>query len=201
MTEENPTNDYKWQPTRQNLRNIEENAFLLRKLAGLTPTDKLDSIRLSKKFNIEVVFPDQISSLPLEQKEQLARLDAKVWSGISNELPDGKLLIILNPNQTPERANVTVMEEIAHVHYGHQPSQLGGLGQRQYDERAEQEAYQTAAAALLPSKVVAQAIWSGESVKSLAKKYGASIELTEMRIKLLNLWGPYQNNLKSERVN
>lgn len=195
------TEEIKWQPTRQNLRIIEENAFLLRKQAGLAPTDKLDSIKLSKKFNIEIVFPDQISSLPPEQKEHLASLDAKIWSGISNELPDGRLLIILNPNQTPERANVTIMEEIAHIHYGHKPSQLGGLGQRQYDEKAEQEAYQTAAAALLPSKVVAQAIWSGESAKSLAKKYGASIELAEMRIKLLNLWGPYQHNLKSERVN
>lgn len=201
MTEENQPNVNKWQPTRQNLRNIEENAALLRQRAGLAPTDRLNSIELSKKFNIEIAYPDQISFLSLEYKEYISKLDAKVWSGISNELPDGKLLIILNPNQTQERANVTVMEEIAHIHYGHQPSRLNGLGQRKYNEKAEQEAYQTAAAALLPSKIVAQAVWNGESAKTLARKFGASRELAEMRIKLLNLWESYQNNVKNKRVN
>ncbi len=187
----------KWQPTRQNLRHIEENAASLRQRVDIAPTDKLDSIKLSKKFNVEVAYPDQISSLPPEQSAYISSLDAKVWSGISNELPNGKLLIILNPNQTPERANVTVMEEIAHVHYGHKPSQLNGFGQRKYDEKLEQEAYQTAAAALLPSKIIAQAVWNSEPAKALAKKFGASVELVEMRIKMLNLWDLYQQNLKN----
>jgi hypothetical protein len=199
MSKEDQSNSHKWQPTRQNLHSIEENAALLRQRAGLASTDKLNAIKLSKKFNIEIVYPYQITSLSPEQSAYLSVLDAKVWSGISNELPNGKLLIILNPNQTDERANVTVMEEIAHVHYGHEPSQLNGFGERKYDENAEQEAYQTAAAALLPSEVVARAIWNGETTKVLAERYGASVELVEMRIKILNLWGLYQENIKNRR--
>ena len=49
-----------------------------------------------------------------------------------------------------------------------------------------------AAAVLLPSKVVGQAIWSGKSATTLADDYGTSVELAEMRIKTLNLWPDYK---------
>ncbi len=199
MTEENQSNKKKWCPTIGVRRRIEKNASLLRQRAGLSPSESLDSIKLSKKFNLQVAYPNEISDLTPGQRAYLSSLDAKVWSGISNELPDGKLLIILNPNQTPERANVTVMEEVAHAHYGHKPSQLNGFGKREYDEEAEQEAYQTAAAALLPSKIVAQSVWNGQSAETLATRFGASVELVEMRIKILNLWGLYQKNVNNRR--
>lgn len=167
---------------------IEKHAICLRQQSGLGLTERLSPRELMAELNIQIVYPDEINMLTAEMRHLLLGLDAKVWSGMGNILPDGKLLIILNPNQTPERENVTVMEEVAHRYYGHQPSQLGKIGRGRYDEATEKEAYFTAAASLLPSRVVGQAVWRGESAETLAANYGTSVELAEMRIKTLNLW-------------
>lgn len=62
------------------------------------------------------------------------------------------------------------------------------LYKRIYDDAVEQEAYWTAAAALLPSKAVAMAVYRGETADDLAVRYSVSSELAEMRIKTLGLW-------------
>ncbi len=105
---------------------------------------------------------------------------------------------LLHPSQTPERANVTIMEEVAHVHLGHQPSRLvatsSGMEKREYNETDEKEAYWTAAATLLPRHAVAQAVWRGQSVEDLAAAYGVSRECVEFRIKTLRLWTEHLGN-------
>lgn len=66
--------------------------------------------------------------------------------------------------------------------------------EREYDEETEKEAYWTAAAALLPKKVVAMAVYNEVPASQLAARYGTSRELVEMRIKLLKLWSHYKND-------
>lgn len=41
---------------------------------------------------------------------------------------------------------------------------------------------------LLPAVVIAKAVFRGESLTDLAHAYGASLELVEMRVKVLGLW-------------
>jgi Zn-dependent peptidase ImmA (M78 family) len=107
-------------------------------------------------------------------------------------LPEGRFLVLLHPNQTPERAAVTVMEEVAHAYFEHRPSRLvterNGFARREYDKQIEQEAYWTAAAAMLPRLVVAHAVWRGQSAEDLATQYHVSVELAEFRIKVMRLW-------------
>lgn len=179
-------------PDNTPIRQIEKHAAILRQQIGIGPTDRLSPREWMDKLNIQIAYPDEIEQLTPEMRQRLLGLDAKVWSGISNTLPNGRMLIILNPNQTVERENVTIMEEVAHRYYGHQPSQLNKIGRDRYDEKTEQEAYWTAAATLLPSRVVGQAVWCSESAESLAANYGTSVELVEMRIKILNLWSCYK---------
>ena len=91
--------------------------------------------------------------------------------------------------------NVTALEEVMHVFYGHKPSQMhtesSSIARTEYDEKAEQEAYWTAAAVLLPAKAVARAVWQQVPAAKLAMQYGISVELAEMRIKVLGLWKLY----------
>lgn len=178
--------------SRMFLRFIEENGIALRKRAGLGPRERLNPFAAAENFGVVVVNLQDLQKLGAAEMQEIAGIDARTWSGGAIALPNGTLLVVLNPNQTLERATVTLMEEIAHAHYGHTPIALtveptGMLG-RAYEADTEKEAYWTAAAALLPSSVVARAVWQGIPIETLASSYGVSIELVEFRIKTLQLW-------------
>jgi hypothetical protein len=178
------------------LHRAEKHAATLRKRAGVEPLEKLDPRALANKFKLKFITPDEVLGVSPEQRAEVENLSVRDWSGIAKPLPNAWLLVMLNSNQTPERANVTIMEEVAHAYYEHKPSQLitfpDGSVKRLYDKKQEEEAYFTAGAALLPSKVVAQAIWREESAQTLVTKFGASLELVEMRIKIWSLWSHYK---------
>lgn len=182
--------------TRQYIEFSDRHALALRQRAGVSATAPLNPFALTSEFGIIVVKPDDIQDLSPEDRERIAGTDAKIWSGGAKALPNGQSLVILNPHQTPERASVTVMEEVAHCYLGHKPTRLyalpNGLYQRDYDPVAEREAYWTAAATLLPSNRVGRAVWRRQSAEDLAKEFGVSIELVEFRIKILRLWDRYQ---------
>jgi hypothetical protein len=183
-------------PTKQFMRYLEEHAMQLRVRAGIGPLEPFNPRTLAEQAHLELAYPENIHDLPSEVLEYVSNIDPKAWSGMGKSLPDGKLLVVLNPNMTPERESITIMEEIAHIHFGHQPSELlaypKGFEQRKYNKQIEQEAYWTAGATVLPSKAVALAVWRGETAEDLAIKYEVSVELAEMRIKTLGLW-PYYN--------
>lgn len=169
--------------------------MLLRQRAGIGPLDRLNPRILASKLNLQFVEIEAIKGLRAEVLQSITAMDVREWSGMGQKLPNGDLLIALNPNMTIERETVTIMEEVAHAHYGHQPVELRtmplGLTQRRYDEDAEREAYWTAGAALLPAKAVGIAVYRGLSAEDLAVDYEISVELAEMRIKTLRLWTHY----------
>jgi len=169
--------------------------MLLRQRAGIGPLDRLNPRVLASKLNLQFVQIEAIKGLRAEVLQGITTMDVREWSGMGQKLPNGDLLIALNPNMTIERETVTIMEEVAHAHYGHQPVELrsisSGLTQRRYDEDAEREAYWTAGAALLPSKAVGIAVYRGLSAEDLAIDYETSVDLAEMRIKTLRLWTYY----------
>lgn len=181
---------------RSSIRLAEEHGLALRKVAGLDLEGKLNPFDHLDTFNVELVSLDNLPGLADADVSALASLDARTWSGGAQELPDGKLLVVLNPNQTRERAAITLMEEVAHRYLGHKPSKLIHLSPsesiRKYDSSIENEAFWAAAAALLPSRVVARAVWTLKSADALAAEYGASKELVEFRIKILRLWAHYR---------
>jgi hypothetical protein len=180
------------------MRSLEEHAIELRRRAGVGPTEPFDPNTAAIRLGVTIISLDNLPQMPPEDRELLSKVDARVWSGVGLPLPGGGVLVILHPRQTKERAAVTIMEEVAHAYYGHAPShmlpQFGGFVQREYDPKVEQEAYWTAAAALLPSAVVARSVWQGRSAEELAADYGVSVELVEFRIKTLRLWPKYCAN-------
>ena len=174
------------------MHHYEESARSLRAKAGVGPYEPFDPLTLRDELGVVLKYPDELTNLPEELLAEMDSLDAKQWSGMGRELPSGELLVVLNRQQTPERARVTLLEEIAHHYHGHTPVDISPNGRAQYYPEEEQEAKFTAAAALLPSKEVAKAVYRGDSAAHIASKYGASVELVEMRIKTLNLWDHYQ---------
>lgn len=185
-----------WRLTQAYIHHIEEQAILLRQRARIGPLDPLDPRLLADKLELQFVQLNAIAGLRPEVYQSIIAMDAREWSGMGKALPNGKLLIALNPNMTVERETVTIMEEVAHAHYGHQPIELltlaANLVRRRYDADAEREAYWTAKAALLPAVAIGQAVYRGCSAEEIAVRYGASVELAEMRIKTLRLWPHYK---------
>ncbi len=184
------------QTTRALVNFADEQAALLRQRAGIGPRDRLDPRALVDELRLVIVEPGDVAEATAEDHALVTEVDAKAWSGMGKRLPDGRLLVMLHPSQTPERANVTIMEEVAHAHLGHRPLQLilhpSGLEKRAYNKKDEDEAYWTAAATLLPRDVVVHAVWRQQLATAVAAAYGASPECAEFRIKTLGLWSPYK---------
>ena len=150
---------------------------------------------LARSFGVVFMYPQDVKGMVLEDLLLINGLDAKTWSGMSVALPQGGALILLNPHQTQERANVTIVEEVAHLYFNHQPSQLialpFGSWKRKYDEVAEKEAYWTATATLLPAQIVGRAVWQNRTAEDIGQEFGVSRELVEFRIKTLFLWSQH----------
>ena len=166
-------------PTREVMRHYEMNAMTLRERAGFNRTEPIDSLASAEAFGVV---------LSVAEDEDLP----SGWSGVAQPYPNGKLFVMLNAKGTRERMNVTLLEEVAHQHYGHDPIVIGPDGRQFFNEAQEREAYWTAAAVLLPSVVVAKAVRRGETAAALGRRHGVSEELVVMRIRTLGLWDVYK---------
>lgn len=191
MPKRRSSDQLKGQALKKLLRWAELNAAELRSMAGLGETEPLDPRDRCNQLRVVIASEESLAELPEVSRSQLLQLGVKQWSGMASPLPDGRLFVLLNPQQTAERATVTIMEEVAHAHYEHIPVSFDDEGMRVYNQDQEFEAYQTAAAALLPMRVVSRSVWSGQRAEQIARRYGVSVELVEMRIKMLGLWEQY----------
>lgn len=194
--------------TRQLATFADRHGALLRERVQLSAATPLNPRALADSFGVVFMYPQDVDGMTMEDLLFVTGLDAKTWSGMSLALPGSGALVMLNPQQTQQRANVTIVEEVAHLYFGHQPSQLVtlpiGSWKRKYDPAAEGEAYWTAAAALLPAQVVGRAVWSGRTAEDVGLEFGVSRELVEFRIKTLSLWLDYrarQQKQNGEKVN
>lgn len=182
-------------PLRQYLHTIESHASALRRELGIHPLLPFDPRSVAEKYGVKFVQLDELAALLPEDRLHLVKVDAKVWSGAGLPLPDKTMLLILHPEQTIERETITIMEEIAHAYFKHEPTKLstiaGGMTKREYHPDTEKQAYWTAASTLLPSKIVAKSVWQRQPAEDLAKAYGVSTELVIFRIKILGLWSEY----------
>jgi len=176
----------------------ERNALQLRERAGLAQLAVFNPFEHLVTFDVIIKYPDEFTDTPDELIAEIEKHNAKDWSAVSDVLPNGKLLTLLNRNQTEERKNVTLLEEIAHQHYGHEPSVIGSDGRKNYDKAQEQEAYFTASAALLPGIAVARAVFQKKPAAEVARTFGASIDLYIMRVKTMSLWKEYQRFASEE---
>ncbi len=194
-------------PPTQKGRNYEVKALGLREFAGLVrDEDRLNPFNLAEYARLMVATFEQIEPfLSDETKKHLLEGGKDAWSGgaCSQNLPDGRKLIILNPTQGENRQNATLMEEICHVFLGHKPSRLavenrnaqGKIIARDYRADIEEEAYSVGAAALVPYSALKKFVLAGKTSREISRHYNVSRELVEYRIKVSRLWEDYKTNL------
>lgn len=162
--------------TPEHREHLQRHADLLRARLGAGPEEPLDPLALAQTFGARV------EDLNMD-------LDPAEFSGMVT-MRGGRPVIVLNHAMSPERRAATLLEELCHLHYGHPVEEWDGQGRR-HNDPLESEAFQTGAAALLPAIVVAKAVYRGRPAAEVARKYGVSTELFEMRVKVLGLWRLY----------
>lgn len=168
----------------------EKNARAIRAAANLAPCDKVYAASLAAALGLTVVAADELLAGSNETlNNQLNALSAKTWSAM---VIPSTTVIVINPNQTTERMESSIMEEVAHLFLGHEPSSItSGLSSRvsrSFDSEQERVAYWTGAAVLLPAERLARLVWDQKTVPEIASEFGVSDELVEFRLKILGLW-------------
>jgi len=184
-------------------RQFELYAMGFRDFAGVRPDAALDPFRLAAFANLLVVAFEDIKGLTAEVRAHLLGDASEKWSGgaCSVPLPDGKKIVILNPNHGRMRTNATLMEEVSHVFLGHRPSRLkvvaetanGQTVSREYRKADEEQAYGTGAAALVPFASLKRLVHEGLTSTEIAKHFRVSRELVEYRLKVTRLWKLYRS--------
>lgn len=196
-------------PPGEKWRQYELHALGFRDFARVRPTAPLNPFRLAKFANLVVIDFEHIKGLSAKNREHLLGMASEEWSGgaCSRPLPDGRRIVILNPNHGPMRTHATLMEEISHVFLGHQPTKLkvvhedssGRNVSRDYRKADEEAAYGTGAAALVPYSALRQFLLQGLTSSQIAGHFRVSRELVEYRLKVTRLWSTYKT-AHSERA-
>jgi hypothetical protein len=176
-------------------KEYERKALEIRRFAGADLRERLNPMKLAELLNLRVVALADLRHLSDKARNHLAASDN--WSGgVTQPLPDGSRIVVINDRQSPERQGATLMEEICHSLLGHEPSVIsatgeggdGGGGGRSYDRAIEEEAYAVGAAALLPYRALSELLSRGDSVSKIARHFGVTKSLVEYRIRVLGLW-------------
>jgi IrrE N-terminal-like domain len=175
----------------------------LRDFARLRPDAPLNPFDLARFANLFVVDIDRIRDLSSQSRELLLGTASEAWSGgaCSKPLPDGRRIVVLNPNHGAARTNATLMEEICHVFLGHQPNRLAVIAAekngktlaRDYRKLDEEAAYAIGAAALVPFAALRRAVLDGKSAADVARHFRVSRDLVEYRLKVTRLWRTYKS--------
>lgn len=183
-------------------RQFELRAMGFRSFARVRTDAPLDPFRLAKFANLLVLDFDHIKGLSTKTREHLLGSASEAWSGgaCSRSLPDGRKIVILNPNHGRLRTNATLMEEISHVFLGHQPNRLhvvaedarGRTSSRDYRKADEEAAYGIGAAALVPYASLRRSVLKGQTSSQIARHFRVSRELVEYRLKVTRLWRSYR---------
>lgn len=182
----------------------------LRDFARLRHEAPLNPFDLARFANLLVVDIERINGLSSQSRTLLLGAASEEWSGgaCSKPLPDGRRIVVLNPNHGPARTNATLMEEICHVFLGHKPNRLalisgGERGQtlaRDYRKLDEEAAYAIGAAALVPFAALRRAVLQGKSAAVLARHFRVSRDLIEYRLKVTRLWRSYKSAQPEQSV-
>jgi len=189
-------------PPGEKWQQYELRALGLRAFAQVSEHAPLDPFVLARFANLLVVDFDRVKGLSAEAREHLLGAAANEWSGgaCSRPLPDGRKLIILNPNHGRQRRNATLMEEICHVFLGHAPNRLAVVTQnergrtvaRDYNQADEEAAYAIGAAALVPYATLRRFVFQDKEPGEIARRFRVSRALVEYRLKVTHLWQHYK---------
>ena len=181
-----PPNPAQWQP--------ERNGHSLRVRFGRSVHVRLDPFEIAGRFAEVELLPREkvIATVGAECAAELFGRSKDCWSGLGIPLA-GRTLIVLNHTHPVTRQTATLTEELFHIILGHKPSKISvcpisGKMQREHMKGVEDEAYCSAAAALVPYAALKFKIECGDTIEAIAEFFGVSISLVQFRMKTTKLW-------------
>ena len=201
-------------PPTEKRQQFELCALGLRDFAEVADNEPLDPFALAHFARLMVIDFHAIEGLSPETRAHLLGDGVEEWSGgaCSRPLPNGWRLVILNPAHGKRRNRATLMEEVAHVFLGHSPNRLAVAGSptardgatrtlaRDYNHDAEEAAYATGAAALVPYGALRRFVRGGRTADQIARHFRVSRQLVEYRIKVTHLWAEYRSLWNQDSV-
>ena len=169
---------------------LEGHAHTLREKCGLATFARLDPFALAKVMNMEVRYVGDSSGLPGELLTTVLGDAGGSWDAGTLKFPDGRIHVYMNPNKPKDRQHSTLMEEVAHIHLGHQPTEIiscGGIVFRTCSKSHENQAYWVGAAALLPTRIIKGSKTLQRTIKDVAAEHQVSVELVRLRCNIVGV--------------
>jgi len=171
---------------------VEREAQRFRAYLGIAADDPVDGYEVAEWMGVDVRYPDGLSYLLDDARRALVHEYSDEWSGMTFHLPDGIVVVVLNPTHSPRRRHATLMEEVGHLHLAHKPTTLAadvatGAMRRTYHKRLEQEAYWFGGAVLAPKGGLHMIYKRGGTIDEAADHYGVSTDLVRFRSNLHGL--------------
>lgn len=173
-------------------RSVEKLARTDRQSLGARFGEPFDPRRLTEIYDVGQIletFDNYRCNIGIDMISTFDGLER--WSGLLLGFEDGNHLILVNPNHSLERRNLTIAHEFGHLARSHKPLEIslnGELSEVRYSDEQERDAYAYGLAILLPYAPLLQMLQQRCSLVAIAKHYGVSLQAVEMRIKLLGLW-------------
>ena len=118
---------------------------------GLTPSDRMDAVKLAEHTGCIVRPADAL--VDIRKLEELHRIQDDAFFACTFEVPGSRYAIVFNPLMSDTRRNSDIAHEVAHIVLGHSFSRLERLGNIAFlscDERQEKEAAWLSGCLLLP---------------------------------------------------
>ncbi len=151
---------------------------------ALTPTCRLDPLRLAKHLEIPVLtIQDCIcAGGRRERLNHLLQGEPESFSAVT-VFVGTRRLILHNESHAPTRQANDIAHEIAHCLLGHPPTPVvDGHGCRLWNAQVEEEATWLAGALLVPREGARKLAYSGMSVAKIAVHFAVSEQLCRWRV-------------------
>ena len=177
-------------PFSKRAKDWEPHALKLRAMVrGGSTQSRFDPAELAPEVGLTVV-EVRFQGLTADELRHLRTKGRSHWSGgvYPEPLPDGSHLCMLNPDDPPRRNRITLMEEICHRYFHHQPTKLvvreDGLLIRDFNDSQEKQAFGVGAAVLMPWSLFFPRLNTGMSAVELSDEFDVTSQLVEYRIKI-----------------
>lgn len=164
----------------------EEQSLYWRKEFDLLPQHHLPSRDLANRFEVEVIYPENIPELAQKDLDRLLYHDPRSWSAVTVNVDDCSI-IISNPQNSTARQESDIMHEMAHIIRGHDPIRLQTLPGfpfpfREYRKEDEEEAEWLGACLQIPRDGLLWVMRRGlRTNEQIAEHFVASLEMVRFR--------------------
>lgn len=155
----------------------------IRSTLGLRPGDPLDPDAVAGYLGAAIVAADQL--VGKERLEKLKSIQEDAFSAVTFRLPDGRVVVVYNPQHSQGRVRSDLAHELSHLILAHETRTIELVAGRNLftcNPEQEDEANWLAGCLLLPRPVVLAAARAGLTARELANQQGVSEAMARYRL-------------------